>query len=656
MEKESLYHLVHHTTRMFAERPCYWVRLEKQEFAAVSYSNWRADMKRFQAFLIYELGLNHGDKVGLLCDNRYEWNLISLGLTTIGCIDVPRGCDATEQDILYILNHTECPVLIVENEKMLSRIADVIADLPHIRHIMSIEGPKGFRNDRWELRFAEERQIRHARAPEVKLYFFIEALEKGQALLQKHGEEVLRRRGLAIQPEDLATIIYTSGTTGTPKGVMLTHRNFCWEIAQVQLSTPLNEKDRAVVFLPPWHIAERVLELTLIACGASMANSSIMYLAGDLQTIRPTLLVSVPRVWEQLYRRIMDGVRKQPEEKQKIFHLAVNVAGLYMDALDNLLDRVSFMEEETPVEKWIRKTIALVVFLFTFWLNIPAQIILKKVRDIFGGKLNYAISGAGAIPEHIADFFRSVYIPIIDAYGMTETTAVSVMGRLPWPRRGCVGPPLPGVHIQLRDEYGRIITKPGQRGVAWHKGPHVMKGYYKAPEKTDEVLQDGWLNSGDIFAWTTTGEIRFTGRAKDTIVLAGGENVEPEPIELRLSASPFIAQVVVVGQDRKSLGALIVPHMDRVAEELLKAGHSAPTELEAWNSDPHVREFFHELIKHTISAQNGFKAFEKVTHFAILGREFQKGRELTETMKIKRNVVYEMYASVIDSMYGEAHS
>lgn len=656
MEKESLYHLVYQTTRTFSERPCYWVRLEKQEFAAVSYSSWRADMKRFQAYMIFELGLDHGDAVGLLCDNRYEWNLISLGLSTIGCVDVPRGCDATEQDILFILNHTECSVLIVENEKMLSKIADLIGELPHIRHILCIEGPKGFRNDRWELRFAEERSVKHSKAPDVKLHFLVDALDKGHALIRKHGEEFLRKRGLAIRPDDLATIIYTSGTTGTPKGVMLTHRNFCWEVAQVQLSTPLNEKDRAVIFLPPWHIAERVLELTLIACGASMANSSILHLAGDLQTIRPTLLVSVPRVWEQLYKRIMDGVRKQPEEKQKIFHMAVNVAGLHMDALDNLFDRIALTEEETPAQTWIRKGISVAVLLVTFWLNLPAQIVLKKVKDIFGGRLNYAISGAGALPGHIADFFRSVYIPIVDAYGMTETTAVSVMGRLPWPRRACVGPPLPGVHIQLRDEYGRIITRPGERGVAWHKGPHIMKGYYRAQDKTDEVLQDGWLNSGDLFAWTTTGEIRFTGRAKDTIVLAGGENVEPGPIELRLAASPYIAQVVVVGQDRKSLAALIVPHKDRVAEELTKVGHTAPEAMTEWDSDPHVREFFHELIKHSISAQNGFKAFEKVTHFAILGKEFEKGREMTETMKIKRNVVYDMYAGVMDRMYGEGHS
>ena len=654
MEKESLYHLVHHTVRTFSERPCYWVRLEKQEFAAVSYNNWRTDMKRFQAYLIFELGLKHGDRVGLLCDNRYEWNLISLGLNTIGCIDVPRGCDATEQDILFILSHSECPVLIVENEKMLSRIVDVIADLPNIRHIICIEGPKGFRNaDKWELRLTEERSIRHSKTVDIELHYLIEALDKGQTLLKKHGEDQLKKRGLAIKPDDLATIIYTSGTTGTPKGVMLTHRNFCWEIAQVQLSAPLNENDRAVIFLPPWHIAERVLEQTLIACGASMANSSILYLAGDLQTIKPTLLVSVPRVWEQLYKRITDNVRKQPEKKQKIFEIAVNIASLHMDALDNVLDRIATTEVETPAQTAIRKAISIVVLMFTSVLNIPAQLILKTVKNIFGGRLQYAISGAGALPEHISNFFRSVYIPIVDAYGMTETTAVSVMGRPPWPKRGCVGTPLPGVHLQLRDEYGRIITQPGERGVLWHKGPHIMKGYYKAADKTAEVLQDGWLNSGDLFAWTTTGDIKFTGRAKDTIVLAGGENVEPEPIELRLAASPYIAQVVVVGQDRKTLSALIVAQKDRLIDEMKNAGHEISDDMTTWNTNAKVRSFYSDLIKDAISNQNGFKAFEKITNFTILGKELEKGKEMTETMKIKRTVVSDLYENVINQMYSD---
>ncbi|MCS7204535.1 MAG: AMP-binding protein [Leptospiraceae bacterium] len=653
MEKLSLYHLLKDTVSTHAERPAFWVRLEKQDFGAVSYANWRADMKSIQAFLVYELGVKKGDKIALLCDNRYEWTLLCFAIDTIGCVDVPRGTDATEQDILYILNHAETSIVIIENEKTLQKLVNCIGEIPSVQTIISIEGREKYKNFDKLLQELEENRLRIGKIQKltnVNFYFLIDIINRGYELLRLKGEEELRRRGESIQPDDLATIIYTSGTTGTPKGVMLTHRNFCWEIAQIQLISPITEQDRVVIFLPPWHIAERVLEFTLIACGASMANSSIMTLAADLQTIKPTFLVSVPRVWEQLYKRIFENLRKQPQRNQRIFQLALQIAGLYTDSLDHLLDRIAFTEEETLTDKVIRKILALLGFIITLPFIWIARKILSKVRDIFGGKLKFALSGAGALPVHIADFFRYCGIPIIDAYGMTETTAVCAMGRLPMPKRFCVGPSLPGVHIQLRDEYGRIITKPGVKGIAWHKGPHVMKGYYKMPEKTAEVLQDGWLNSGDVFVWTTTGEIQFAGRAKDTIVLLGGENVEPEPIEVRLTTNPFIQQAVVVGQDQKSLGVLIYPNVERVKEEL-KNKATLSDNTEEWNRVKEVQQFFLDILKEEVSAKNGFKSFERITHIYILPKELKKGEELTETMKIKRNKVLEKYKTQIEEMF-----
>lgn len=655
MEKISLYHLIKDTVATHSERPCYWVRLEKQEFGAVSYANWRSDMKSIQAFFIYELNLKKEDRVALLCDNRYEWNLLCLAIDTIGCVDVPRGCDATEQDLIYILTHSECKIVIVEHEKMLRKLVDCIAEIPHIHTIISIEGRDRYKNDIEKiLEEIEENRVRVGKSKNnIRFYFLIDVINQGYQYLRTQGEAEIKKRGESIQPDDLATIIYTSGTTGTPKGVMLTHRNFCWEVAQIQLISPISEQDRVLLFLPPWHIAERVLELTLIACGASMANSNIMYLANDFQTIKPTFIVSVPRVWEQLYKRIFDNLRKQPEKKQKIFFFALSVAGLYTDSLDNLLDRIALTEEETTFDKITRKFLSIIGLLLSLPFYPIAKKILGKVRDIFGGKLRFALSGAGALPTHVADFFRYCGIPIVDAYGMTETTAVCAMGRLPWPKRDCVGPPLPGVHIQLRDEYGRIITSSGIKGVAWHKGPNIMRGYYKMPEKTEEVLKENWLNSGDVFVWTTTGEIKFAGRAKDTIVLAGGENVEPEPIELRLTSNPFISQAVVVGQDQKTLGVLLYPNVERVKEEFKTKNLTLPEETEEWNHIPEIREFFSQIIKEEVSAKNGFKSFERITGFYILPNELRKGIEMTETMKIKRNKVFELYAKQIQNIFKE---
>lgn len=642
MEKESLYYLVRDTVATFAERPCYWVKPDgSQDFAAVSYFNWRADMKRFSSFLLHRLGLEHGERVGLLCDNRYEWNLVSLGVTTVGGIDVPRGCDATAQDIAYILKHTECRIVVVEHEKMLRALVDVIGELPELKHVICIAPKQKFK----KLPELE------SKLGKIKLHFFLDTLTIGEELLEQHGEIQLKKRGEAIRPDDLATIIYTSGTTGTPKGVMLEHRSFCWEVSQIQLTYPINEQDRTVIFLPPWHIAERLLETTLIACGSSMACSSIISLGLDLEAIKPTLLVSVPRVWEQLYKRIFDNVRKQPEAKQKLFDFAHRTAQTHTDIMDTLLDRFAEADEEPNSARLVRKLIAAGMLIVYKVLNIPAQLILAKVKNVLGGRMRYAISGAGALPEHVAVFFRGIGIPILDAYGMTETTGVSACAELPWPKRGAVGKPLPGVQIQIRDDNQNIITRPGQKGVLYHKGPHVMRGYYKEPEKTQAVLKDGWLNSGDIFVWTHTGEVKFAGRAKDTIVLAGGENIEPGPIEMKLLESPYINQCIVVGQDRKTLGALLIPNWDRAREELTAQGITPPEDPMQWNSNPATRKFYQDIVKEQVSNATGFKAFERVTGFYVLGKEFEKGVEMTETMKIKRNVVFDKFEKEIASIY-----
>ena len=642
MEKESLYYLVRDTVATFAERPCYWVKASGgQDFSAVSYFNWRADMKRFSSYLLHRLQLEHGECVGVLCDNRYEFNMISMGVTTVGGVDVPRGCDATPQDVAYIIKHTECRILVVEHEKMLRTLTTVMDDLPQLRHIISIEPREKYK----KLPELE------GKLGKIKLHFLLDSLTIGEELLEQQGEVLLKKRGEAIRPDDLATIIYTSGTTGTPKGVMLDHRAFCWEVSQIQLTYPINEQDRTVIFLPPWHIAERLLETTLIACGASMACSGIISLGIDLEAIKPTLLVSVPRVWEQLYKRVFDNVRKQPEARQKLFEFARQTAQTYTDVMDTLLDRFAETEDEPESAIVLRKAIALGMFVVYRILNIPAQLILSKVKNVLGGRMRYAISGAGALPEHVALFFRGIGIPILDAYGMTETTGVSAAAELPWPKRGAVGKPLPGVQLQIRDDNGNIITRPGHKGVLWHKGPHIMRGYYKEPEKTAAIMRDGWLNSGDIFMWTQTGEVKFAGRAKDTIVLAGGENIEPGPIEMKLLESEYISQCVVVGQDRKTLGALIVPNWERTKEHMRAEGVEIPDDQAAWNGHPALRKFFGDIVKEHVSGGTGFKAFERVTGFHILYKEFEKGVEMTETMKIKRNVVFDKFEKEISAIY-----
>ncbi|MBE7410708.1 MAG: AMP-binding protein [Leptospiraceae bacterium] len=640
MEKESVYHLIRDVATTYAERPMYWVKDESGEYNGIRYAEWYEDLKKLSCYLISE-GVKKGDKVGYLCDNRYEWLLCSLGVVTIGAVDVPRGCDATPEDIKYILNHTEAGVVILENEKVLKKITNFGDEYPHIKTVILIENEDKFKN-------LDEHKKKLSKA---KFIFLREAIALGESFIKKKGAKEYEKRGEACELMDLATIIYTSGTTGAPKGVMLTHRAFTWEIHQLQNYLPISYLDRTLIFLPPWHIAERLLETALISWGASMATSSIPTIPQDIQKVKPTVLVSVPRLWEGMYKKIFDNVKKAPPINQKLFNFAHFVVMKYRNLLDTALDNYVSTIPENESEKMINRIVAAILLIPFFPLNKIAQIIMKKVRNVLGGQMRFALCGAGAMPENVSVFFRSIGIPIIETYGMTETTGVSCLGAAIWPKIGAIGKVMPGVQVKLLDEKNRVVTKPGDKGVAWHKGPHITIGYYKNEEKTKATLIDGWLDSGDILTWTTTGELKFAGRAKDTIVLSGGENLEPGPIEGKLAESNFVNQVIVVGQDRKNLGAIIVPAWDAVKEHFKTMGKDIKTDPKDWNKDPAIVKFYKDIIKEKVNNDPGFKVFEKVSNLHILHKEFEKGIEMTETMKLKRNVIFDMYAKEIDDMY-----
>ncbi|RHX93483.1 long-chain fatty acid--CoA ligase [Leptospira yasudae] len=640
MEKTSLYHLLRDVASVYADRPMYWIREESGDFRGISYKDWYENLKNLSSFLI-ELGMQRGNTAGLICDNRYEWSLCSLSLVTIGCVDVPRGCDATIDDLKYILEHSEAKILFLENEKVLKKLLEDKSSLANVKTLLLIDPPA-----KWK-----DLESARAQLSGVKFIFLEDALLEGEKLRSKKGDKAYDQRGEVLNGKDLATIIYTSGTTGAPKGVMLNHRSFTWGIHQLQEFVPGSYNDRTIVFLPPWHIAERLLETTLIAWGASMACSSVPTIPADMQKVKPTVLVSVPRLWEGLYKRIHDTVRKAPPLRQQLFHFAVRMAAITTSLQDTIRDSYATTEAENPNQKVMDRFVASVLLFSMYPLKLLSYKILQRVRDLFGGRMRFALCGAGAMPPHIQFFFRSAGIPIIETYGMTETTGIGAIGEFPLPKNGAIGAPLPGTSIKLVGEDGKIVTTPGEKGVAWHKGPHVTVGYYKEAEKTAKALQDGWLDSGDILTWTHTGELKFAGRAKDTIVLSGGENLEPAPIEAKLTESEFINQVIVVGQDRKNLGVLIVPFYDLVQEQFKSQGKNIPKDPAEWNSSKEVSAFFKNIVKDKISTRAGFKSFEKIAHVHILPKEFEKGKEMTETMKLKRNVVFSLYHNVIQAMY-----
>ena len=360
------------------------------------------------------------------------------------------------------------------------------------------------------------------------------------------------------------------------------------------------------------------------------------------------MLVSVPRVWESFYNKVQDGLKNASGLKRGLLGLFSTVADRFSWHKDNLMGRIFALKKRNFLLTFFGKLYSLVVILLLMIPNLLAKLILGKVKAALGNRITFAFSGAGALPLHIDRFFYSIGVPILEAYGMTETCGVSTLREKNHVVIGTVGKTLPGVEIKLLNEQGAEVTNPGEKGVAWHKGPHIMRGYYKEPEKTKEVLKDGWLNSGDIMMLTTTGEFKFAGRAKDTIVLLGGENLEPEPIEKALSQSQFIDQVVVVGQDRKTLGCLILPNSENLQSKLSENG-SAPNPN--WGENAEALAIIKTEIKSRISAKTGFKSFERVSAFKLLDKPFEVGDELTQTMKVKRNVVFDKYAELIDSMY-----
>ncbi len=637
MQQKTIYELARTALENHGSRAAFLVR-QDDRLVARSGQEWRRGVNEISAFYLSALGLKHGDRVVVLCDNRYEWSQTVFAANLIGCVDVPRGVDASDADIQHIVAHSEARAIVLENSVIALRVAALKDSLPPPEAILLIEGDAGARAEL-------------VRAfPQARITSLAEAQTAGRLALDAGADAELVRRGRALRSTDLAAIIYTSGTTAAPKGVMLEHGSFYF-ITQAALAVlPIGPRDRTVLFLPPWHIAERVLETTLLCAGATMACSSLTRLAADLSEIKPTALVSVPRVWEQLHKRIEDGLRKKSGTVRALFRAAFALADAARRASDCAFDlQVNETPEVAPTRT--RRLLAGLAAPLLFLAAAPFRPILRAALKPLGGQVRFAVSGAGALPLDAVRFFRSLGLPILDGYGLTETTGPSAIGRLPYPRLGSIGLPLPGVEFDIRDSAGRSIRATGVKGVLHHRGQHIMRGYYRDPEKTSQAIVDGWFNSGDLFTWTRHGEARYAGRAKDTIVLAGGENVEPEPIEMKLKASPLVQLAVVVGQDRKGLAALIVPAWERCAEELAARGHTIPADRKQWDATPACRALLNETIRTLVSPQNGFKTFERITAFRILGREFEKGRELTESMKVKRLTVAELYAGEIEALY-----
>lgn len=578
-----------------------------------------------------KLGVKREDRVGLISENRQEWFVSDLGIQCLGAADVPRGCDSTADEISYILDFSLCSITILENETQLKKVVSRTALIPSLKEAIIIDPA-------FDPSTAETGGL--------KVHSFASVLESGKNE-DKTAIEAEVDKG---DPKDVMTLIYTSGTTGEPKGVMLTHTNYIHQIIGVAELIHVGPGDRWLAVLPVWHSFERIMQYVALGTGSALCYSKPVgsILLADMQLVKPTWMASVPRIWESVRDGIYRKVNKAGGVKKALFLFFVGVGSAWSSSACMVQGRVARYRKRN---RHLDFALGIVPFILLSPLKALGNILVfKAIKEKLGGHFVAGISGGGALPSHVDSFFQAAGILLLEGYGLTESAPVLSLRPQDHPVPGTIGPAFPGTELKIVKEDGEEAL-PGEIGVLYARGPQIMKGYYRKPELTDQVIdKDGWLNTGDLSMKTWDEEFRIVGRAKDTIVLLGGENIEPAPIEDRLKLSPYISLAVVVGQDKKFLGALILVDPDNVKNWADENGIAYADEEELFTGHE-VHELLSDEISSLISQANGFKIFERIARFTVLPGPFEVSRELSGKQEIKRHVINDLYAKEINSLF-----
>lgn len=621
----------------FKELPAFATKDSSGVYQPTSFRQLYEDGLALATSLI-DLGLRPREQVGLISDNRLEWILCDYAVILSGCADVPRGTDITAAEMTHILTHSDARFVFVENAGTLEKLDRVRGSIRGVEKVILMDA--------------------NARAPATVLRLQ-DLLATGKKL-REAGDRRAEERIEQTRSEDLFTIIYTSGTTGTPKGVQLTHANMTSQVRNLPFE--LSPSDRALTILPVWHSYERVFEMVAISMGVCTYYTHLRTIGEDLKTVQPTVMASAPRLWENLYQKLMDRIDQAPPIRQKLFHAARFCTCHVKRAERFFLGQELDLQGRQPIERLARG-----VGHLTRWvtLHLPYRLldklVLAKLRAAVGcSAFRGTISGGGALQPHVDEFFNFIGIPVLEGYGLTESSPVLAVRTWTNLVIGTVGPFYPETEIRIVDlESGRVLYPDrsradrgrGRAGEIHARGPQIMLGYYKDPEGTARVLHDGWLKTGDIGMVTFNDCLKIVGRCKDTIVLLNGENVEPLPIESKLTHSSLIDHCMLVGQDQKHLGALIVPALDGFRSEGLLAANLL--ELAA---SPKARSIMEGEIRRLISLEAGFKSHERIADFRFVTKPFEAGQEMTATYKLKRHVIAKQYASLIDEMFPKQHA
>ncbi|MGB4587029.1 MAG: AMP-binding protein [Rectinemataceae bacterium] len=587
-------------------------------------------------------GIIKDDHVGFFVNNRFEWISTDFALMALGAVSVPRGSDTAPKEIEFIFHHSDSRHLIVENVQQLLSLIDSFTDSDWERCATIYVVDSGDK----------------ALVPEwlaKKTRFYDELLVEGEAALQLEPE-LLEKLDEHIKLDDTMTIVYTSGTTGNPKGVMLSHANFIQNLVAntPRLGIDIEKAETTVLMLPSWHVYERAFEYCGISTGLTFVYSSAGRFAADLLAEKPEVLISVPRVWESVHQKLIKAFSEMPSGKRNLVLAFIKGNQIWLTSSLYLRGCYIALHERSAPEKILAAVGHSLRFVVYFPIHKLAGILFKSLREKVGGRLRLATCGAGSLPKYLDELFNAVGITLVNAYGMTECAPGILSRQVNRNTFGSTGLPFDNTEVEIRLEDGSIAGT-GEKGILFVRGPQVMSGYYKNQKATTAVLApDGWLNTGDLAVRSENGEYIIVGRAKDTIVLMGGENIEPEPIEDKLKESAYIDHAVVVGQDQKQISAIVAINEEelmKLAAELKLSRNEVITEGSASIENDIVYNVLLKEVGSLISKEHGFKPFERITKIFPVLNDFSVGKELTQTLKVKRKFVEERFNQLVDKYF-----
>ena len=544
-----------------------------------------------------ELGINPGDKVAIISENRPEWALTDYACLCARATDVPIYPTLTPQQTAYILRDSESVAAFVSTQEQVDKVLEVKGELPSLKHIIAFDGA--------------------AARPGVLALTAVEA--KGRAVVAKHPN--WRAEALTAGPDDLATLIYTSGTTGDPKGVMLTHHNIWSNVQAVLQMIPIGGGDECLSMLPLSHSYERMVDYTLFQAGVIINYAeSFDTVAANLGEVKPTVVLSVPRLYEKVYARVLENALSGSAIKRNIFFWAKRAGEQWAT--------MSLAGMTIPTGLAIKKKIA-------------DRLVFAKLQARTGGRIRFFVSGAAPLSADIAKFFYSAGLPVIEGYGLTESSPVLTLNPLDRIKLGTVGRAIPGVELKIASD-GEILAR----------GPNIMQGYYKLPDATKETVDaDGWLHTGDIGELDSDGYLKITDRKKELLKTAGGKYIAPQPIEMAVKRNKFVANAMLYGDRRKFPIILIVPNFDNLERWARERNLTYGTRAELIE----VADVQAKIEREVMSMLPQLAKFETPKKVVLIEKDFTiESGELTPTLKVKRREVEKNYRDQIDAVYASA--